>query len=445
VVAVSRQAKRGPLRKLVEVVPHALVHEPRGVVVNVIGLLAEVAGITAAVGDGLRVELPHRDALELQVVGFRNGHLLAMPLGTLAGVRPGARVRWVGHEALLRVGNDLLGKVVDAFGRPLDGSVVHAEERFPLDADPPLPFGRRPVNTPFVTGVRVLDTLLTVGEGQRLGIFAGAGVGKSTLLGQICRTSVADVNVVGLVGERGRELNDFVRHSLGPEGLRKSVVVAATSDQSPLARARGAMAATTLAEYFREQGKRVLLVMDSVTRFAMALRETALAAGEPPATKGYPPSVFAALPRLLERSGNGSGPGSITALYTVFVEGDDLSDPIADAVRGILDGHIVMSRALAEKGHFPAVDVLQSVSRLASELTDPQQRALASRAREVMGTYRDVQDLIQVGAYVRGSDPRVDEAIGVVPALETFVKQPVTESTPVGQAWARLAVALKTK
>lgn len=437
--------KRTSLQKLAAVVPYALVHEPRGVVVNVIGLLAEVAGITAAVGDGLRVEMLHRDELELQVVGFRNGHLLAMPLGTLAGVRPGARVRWVGHEALLRVGNDLLGKVVDAFGRPLDGANVHAEERYPLDADPPPPFGRRAVKTPFVTGVRVLDTLLTIGEGQRLGIFAGAGVGKSTLLGMICRSSIADVNVVGLVGERGRELNDFVRHSLGEEGLRKSVVVAATSDQSPLVRARGAMAATTLAEYFRDQGKRVLLVMDSVTRFAMALRETALAAGEPPATKGYPPSVFAALPRLLERSGNGTSDGSITALYTVFVEGDDLSDPIADAVRGILDGHIVLSRGLAEKGHFPAVDVLQSVSRLASELTDPTQRSLASRAREVLGTYRDVQDLIQVGAYVRGSDPKVDDALAVVPAVETFVKQPVTESTPVGQSWARLAVSLKAK
>jgi flagellum-specific ATP synthase len=436
---------QGALRKLAAVVPHAVVHEPRGVVVNVVGLLAEVAGISAAVGDGLRVEVPNKQPLELQVVGFRNGHVLAMPLGTLSGVRPGTRVRWIGHEASLRVGDDLLGRVLDPFGRPLDGSVAHATDRYALDADPPSPFERKPVDKPFVTGVRVLDTLLTIGEGQRLGIFAGAGVGKSTLLGQICRTSVADVNVVGLVGERGRELNDFVRHSLGPEGLKKSVVVAATSDQSPLMRARGAMAATSIAEYFRDRGKRVLLVMDSVTRFAMALRETALAAGEPPATKGYPPSVFAALPRLLERSGNGSGTGSITALYTVFVEGDDLTDPIADAVRGILDGHIVMSRALAEKGHFPAVDVLQSVSRLASELTDAGQRSLAMRAREVLGTYRDVQDLIQVGAYVKGSDPKVDEAVAIVPAVETFVKQPVTEATPVGQAWARLAVSLKGK
>ena len=373
------------LRRLAAHVPDALVHEPRGVIANVVGLVAEVAGVAAAVGDGLRVELGHGEELELQVVGFRAGKVLAMPLGTLSGVRPGARVRWVGHEAILRVGDGLLGKVVDAFGRPMDGMTVHAPRRYRLDADPPSPFKRRPVIEPFVTGVRVLDTLLTLGQGQRVGIFAGAGVGKSTLLGMICRSSVAEVNVVGLVGERGRELNDFVRHSLGPEGLKKSVVVTATSDQSPLVRARGAMAATAMAEYFRDQGKRVLLVMDSVTRYAMALRETALAAGEPPATKGYPPSVFAALPRLLERSGNGDSDGSITALYTVFVEGDDLSDPIADAVRGILDGHIVMSRNLAEKGHFPAVDVLQSVSRLASELTDPNQRALAMRAREVLG------------------------------------------------------------
>ncbi len=433
------------LRRLAAHVPHALVHEPQGVIANVVGLVAEVAGVAAAVGDGLRVELGQGEELELQVVGFRAGKVLAMPLGTLSGVRPGARVRWVGHEAVVRVGDGLLGKVVDAFGRPMDGSSVHAPQRNMLDADPPSPFRRQPVVEPFVTGVRVLDTLLTLGQGQRVGIFAGAGVGKSTLLGMICRSSNADVNVVGLVGERGRELNDFVRHSLGDEGLRKSVVVTATSDQSPLVRARGAMAATAIAEYFRDQGKRVLLVMDSVTRYAMALRETALAAGEPPATKGYPPSVFAALPRLLERSGNGDSQGSITALYTVFVEGDDLSDPIADAVRGILDGHIVMSRSLAEKGHFPAVDVLQSVSRLASELTDGNQRKLAMRAREVLGTYRDVQDLIQVGAYIRGSDPKVDEAIALVGAVETFVKQPTSERTPIGQSWARLAVALQNR
>jgi FliI/YscN family ATPase len=259
----------------------------------------------------------------------------------------------------------------------------------------------------------------------------------------ICRRSDADVNVVALVGERGRELNDFVRNSLGEEGMARSVVVTATSDQPPLVRARGAETATAIAEYFRDQGKRVLLVMDSVTRYAMALREAATAAGEPPATKGYPPSVFAALPRLLERAGTSGSAGVITALYTVFVEGDDLADPVADAVRGILDGHIVLSRSLAEKGHFPAIDVLQSVSRLAPDLVPPPQWRFACKSREILATYRDVLDLIQVGAYVKGSDPSVDEACELVPKLEEFLKQSVSEGTKPGEAWARLQVALR--
>src|SRR5690606_20141861 len=268
------------------------------------------------------------------------------------------------------------------------------------------------------------------------------GVGKSTLLGMICRSANADVNVIGLIGERGRELNDFIRNSLGEEGLARSVVVAATSDQPPLVRARGAETATAIAEYFRDQGKSVLLVMNSVTRYAMALREAALAAGEPPATKGYPPTVFAALPRLMERAGTSRGEGVITALYTVFVEGDDLSDPIADAARGILDGHIVMSRSLAEKGHFPAVDVLQSVSRLALEVTDDRQRKLAMQTRKLLGAYRDAQDLIQVGAYMAGSDPTVDAAVAAAPRLDEFLRQPVSEATPPNESWARLQWAL---
>jgi FliI/YscN family ATPase len=271
-----------------------------------------------------------------------------------------------------------------------------------------------------------------------MGIFAGAGVGKSTLLGMICRSSQADVNVVGLVGERGRELNDFVRDSLGPDGLAKSVLVTATSDQPPLVRARGAESATAIAEYFRAQGKSVLLVMDSVTRYAMALREAALDAGEPPATKGYPPSVFAALPRLLERAGTGAGPGVITALYTVLVEGDDLSDPIADSVRSILDGHIVLSRSLAEKNHFPAVDVLQSISRLAPAIApEPVQRA-GGLVRDLMSAYREALDLIQVGAYVAGSDPRVDAACVANPAIEQFLKQRTNERTTLEETQARL-------
>jgi FliI/YscN family ATPase len=341
------------------------------------------------------------------------------------------------------VSSELLGRVLDAFGAPLDGKpLAETAERYPIHAPPPAPFSRRPITEALSTGVRAVDSLLTLAIGQRLGIFAGAGVGKSTLLGMICRSSAADVNVVGLVGERGREVNDFLRSALGDEGLARSVVVAATSDQPPLVRARAADTATAIAEYFRDQGKSVLLVMDSVTRYAMALRETALAAGEPPATKGYPPSVFAALPRLLERTGTSSGPGVITALYTVFVEGDDLTDPIADAVRGILDGHVVLSRTLAEKGHFPAIDVLKSVSRLAPEVQDKAHFELASQTRNALATYRDAEDLIQIGAYAKGSDPRIDRAIELMPGFEAFLRQPLLERTALGEGKARLQAVL---
>jgi FliI/YscN family ATPase len=297
---------------------------------------------------------------------------------------------------------------------------------------------RRPINQPFCTGVRTIDGLLTLGGGQRVGIFAGAGVGKSTLLGMICRSSQADVNVIGLVGERGRELNEFVRDVLGPEGLARSVVIAATSDQPPLVRARAAHAATAIAEYFRDQGKSVLLVMDSVTRYAMALREAALAIGEPPATKGYPPSVFAALPRLLERAGTAGGTGMITALYTVLVEGDDLSDPVADATRSILDGHIVLTRSLADRGHFPAIDVLASVSRLAGALSSPQQLRAAAQVRDMMATYRSAIDLIQVGAYVEGSDPKVDAACRSMPEVDAFLRQSINDRSALEEALLRV-------
>ncbi len=316
-------------------------HTPEGVVSDVVGLIVEVGGLNAAVGDTLRVQDASGAKLDVEVVGFRGGSLLTTPLGPLVGIRPGARAVRLMRGATVPVSFGLLGRVVDSFGRALDGGPeIDPDRVMPVNAPPPPAFGRRPIDHQLATGVRVIDAMLPLGVGQRMGIFAGAGVGKSTLLGQICRTSQADVNVVGLIGERGRELNDFIRQSLGPEGLAKSDVVAATSDMPPLVRARGAESATAIAEYFRNQGKSVLLVMDSVTRYAMALREAALAAGEPPATKGYPPSVFAALPRLLERAGTGPGAGVITALYTVLVEGDDLSDPIADSVRSIIDGHI---------------------------------------------------------------------------------------------------------
>lgn len=417
----------------------APVHVPEGVVLDVVGLIVEVGGLRAAVGDTLAIEDARGMTLEVEVVGFRGGRLLTTPLGALAGVRPGARVVATQRGGSVPVAENLLGRVVDPFGEPLDGGPrITADRVQPVHAAPPPAFARRPIDRPFRTGVRAIDGLLPLGVGQRMGIFAGAGVGKSTLLGMICRSSQADVNVVGLVGERGRELNDFIRNSLGPEGLAKSVVVTATSDQPPLVRARGAESATAIAEYFRAQGKSVLLVMDSVTRFAMALREAALAAGEPPATKGYPPSVFAALPRLLERAGTAAGPGVITALYTVLVEGDDLSDPIADAVRGILDGHIVLSRALAEKNHYPAVDVLQSISRLAPEISSEAVQRSAGSVRDMMSAYRDALDLIQVGAYVSGSDARVDLACAAHPHIDAFLKQRTSERTNLEETQARL-------
>ncbi len=404
------------------------VHRPTGVVLEVVGLVVEVGGLRAAVADVLRVLADGGAHLDLEVIGFRGDRLLATPLGPIAGVKPGSRVEHSGRGPSIAVGFGLLGRIVDAFGGPLDGGPrPDVTSSYPVYASPPPPVSRRPIEVPFATGVRAIDGMLPLGLGQRIGIFAGAGIGKSTLLGMICRKSQADVNVIGLIGERGREVNDFVRQSLGPEGLARSVVVTATSDQPPLVRARGAETATAIAEFFRDQGKSVLLVMDSVTRYAMSLRETALATGEPPATKGYPPSVFAALPRLLERAGTAGGEGVITALYTVLVEGDDMTDPIADATRGILDGHVLLSRQLAERGHYPAIDVLQSISRLAPMVSTPEHMRGVNTLREWLATYREASDLIQVGAYVAGSDPRIDAAMRAVPRVETFLRQEVEE------------------
>ncbi len=420
-----------------EQVRAAHVHAPVGTVLQVSGLIVEVGGLKAAISDCLRVNsLPH---LRLEVVGFRRDHLLTTPLGSTAGLRPGDKVTFHSAGGQVLVGDDLLGRVIDAFGQPMDGRPpVMGGTKAPLRAEPPSAFQRRPIDTPLSTSVRSIDGLIPLGKGQRMGIFAGSGVGKSTLLGMICRGSSADVNVIALIGERGRELNDFIRESLGDEGLARSVIVTATGDQAPLLRARGAETATAIAEYYRDQGKSVLLVMDSVTRYAMALREVALAAGEPPATKGYPPSVFAALPRLLERAGTGPAKGVITALYTVLVEGDDLSDPIADTVRGLLDGHIVLSRKFAERGHFPAVDVSASISRLAPQISLPRDLQAAMTMRDLLGAHREALDLIQVGAYVSGSDPRVDTAIKMAPQFEAFLRQDVTEKTPREQTLAVL-------
>lgn len=419
---------------------------PEGRVEKVVGLLVEVSGVKAAVGRELEIPLPHR-TITLEVIGFRDGLVLAAPLGPTAGIAPGQRVRLRTSEPAAEVGEALLGRVIDAFGNPMDGMPApHVGGRAPLHAEPPAPFQRRPITEPLPTGVRALDALLAFGEGQRIGLFAGTGVGKSSLLGMLCRHAKADIIIAALIGERGREVGDFVRHAIGPEGMSRCVVVAATSDAPPLVRVRGALRATSIAEYFRAQGKKVLLVMDSVTRFAMALREASLAAGEPPLTKGYTPTVFASLPPLLERAGRDSGPGSITAVYTVLVEGDDMNDPIADTVRGILDGHVVLSRKLADKGHYPAIDVLRSISRVARDISTPEHNAAATRMRDLLAAHADAADLIQIGAYVPGSDPRVDAARTLHPTMEALLRQPPDEMTGRPETIARLrAIAERSK
>ena len=418
---------------------------PGGHVREVIGVLVEVEGLAAPIGAQLEVR-SREPKLVLEVIGFRQGRLLAAPLGPTTGIVPGARVRVSPQANDVAVGPALLGRVIDAFGQPLDGlPAPEAAASAPLQASPPQAFTRRPVQVPLETRVRAIDALLPLGRGQRIGLFAGTGVGKSTLLGMLCRHSDADVIVVGLVGERGREVGDFVRGALGPAGLARSVVIAATGDAPPLVRARGAVRATAIAEHFRAQGKSVLLLMDSITRYAMALREASLAAGEPPLTKGYTPTVFAALPALLERAGNDAGPGSITAIYTVLVEGDDLSDPIADCVRGILDGHIVLSRRLADRGLFPAIDVLRSVSRVVHDIAAPDQVDAAARVRDTLATYADAADLIQIGAYVPGSDPRVDAAREATPRIEALIRQKPEHAVARDVALAQLRAVVGGK
>jgi flagellum-specific ATP synthase len=418
---------------------------PEGHVREVIGVLVEIEGLAAPIGGQLEIH-SREPRLYLEVIGFRQGRLLAAPLGPTAGIVPGARVRVSQQASSVAVGDALLGRVIDAFGRPLDGlPAPDLELSCPLHALPPSPFSRRPVREALETRVRAIDALLPLGRGQRIGLFAGTGVGKSTLLAMLCHHSDADVIVVGLVGERGREVGDFVRGALGERGLARSVVVAATGDLPPLVRARGAARATAIAEHFRARGKSVLLLMDSVTRYAMALREASLAAGEPPLTKGYTPTVFAALPALLERAGNDAGPGSITAVYTVLVEGDDLNDPIADAVRGILDGHIVLSRRQADRGLFPAIDVLRSVSRVIHDIAKPDQIEAAAWVRDALATHAEAADLIQIGAYVAGSDPRVDVARAAMPRIEALIRQKPEEAVTRASALALLRNTVGSK
>ncbi|MHB1419355.1 MAG: flagellar protein export ATPase FliI [Bacillota bacterium] len=415
-------------RKIVEKADLMLV---AGKVTRVVGLTVEVRGISASIGELCHILVPNQPLpMRAEVVGFTDNHSLLMPLGELGGIAPGCRVIPTRRELTIEIGPQLLGKVVDGLGQPLDGHGWAGKGKsWKVNNRPPNPLERRRITQVLETGVKAIDSFLTCGEGQRVGIFAGSGVGKSTLLGMIARQSSADVNVIGLIGERGREVLDFLERDLGPEGLKKSVVVVATSDQPALLRLKGAFIATAIAEYFRDEGKRVLLMLDSVTRFAMSQREVGLAVGEPPTTRGYTPSVFALLPRLLERSGN-SLQGSITGLYTVLVDGDDMNEPIADAVRGILDGHIVLSRELANKNHFPAIDVLKSISRLMPDIISEQHWALAGRLRDLMAAYDEVEDLVNIGAYQQGTNPRVDAAIKYFDQIQSFLRQGTEEHLP---------------
>jgi type III secretion protein N (ATPase) len=405
------------------------------------GRVTEVTGLVIrATVPGIRVgELVSiDDRLQAEVVGFRGDDAVLMPLGEPAGVGPDSLVTPTGRPFSIAIGDKILGRVVDGLGRPMDGGgPVEGAQPWSVDRAAPDPLSRRRVARPLPLGVRVLDALLTVGEGQRIGLFAGSGVGKSTLMGQIARQTEADVNVIALVGERGREVVDFIEESLGPTGRARSVVVCATSDAPSLVRLKAAFVATAIAEYFRDQGRRVLFMLDSVTRVARAQREVGLAAGEPPARQGYPPSVFALLPRLLERTGNDAR-GSITALYTVLVAGGDMEEPIADEVRGILDGHVILSRDIAARGQWPAVDVLPSLSRLMSTVADPAHQKAAARLRELMAAYDRHRDLIALGAYQRGSDPTADAAIDRLDAITAFLRQDTRETAPFDDTKARL-------
>ncbi|MFH1386935.1 MAG: flagellar protein export ATPase FliI [bacterium] len=410
-----------------------------GKVVQVVGLIIEAQVGGVSVGDlcTIRIEKENRDSFG-EVVGFRESRVLLMPLGSTAGISPGAQVTAVGHPLSVRVGYDLLGRVLGGLGEPIDGKgPVVGEINCPLDADPPDPVKRPRVTDIMRCGVRAIDGMLTVGKGQRIGIFAGSGVGKSTLMGMIARNAEADINVICLVGERGREVRDFIEESLGEEGLKKSVVVVATSDLPPLIRLKAAFVATAIAEFFRDRGKNVILMMDSVTRFSMAQRDIGLAAGEPPTTKGYTPSVFALMPRLMERSGT-SESASITAFYTILVEGDDFNEPIADHARSILDGHIVLSRDLAARNHYPAIDVPQSVSRIMVNLVNDEQKAAAGKLREVLARYAEAEDLINIGAYVKGSNPKIDYALSKIEQVNDFLKQGTFEKIDFQETVDRL-------
>jgi flagellum-specific ATP synthase len=415
-----------------------------GKVSRVVGIVIEGHGPAASVGTLCDI-YPHenRDPICAEVVGFQKNRVFLMPVGPINGIAPGSKIIALGVRPAVNVGPNLLGRVIDGMGNPIDdkGPMI-TEIQYPLYAEPINPLKRSVINEPLDVGIKAVNGMLTCGKGQRLGIFAGSGVGKSVLLGMIARHTKADVIVIGLVGERGREVRDFIEKDLGPEGLSRSVVVAATSDQPPLIRLRGAFTATAVAEYFRDQGKDVLLLMDSVTRFAMAQREVGLATGEPPTTKGYTPSVFALLPQMLERAGTVIGKGSITGLYAVLVEGDDMNDPIADAVRAIIDGHIVLSRDIAMQNHYPAVDVLQSISRVMIDIVTKEHLSASRKLIEILDIYRRSEDLIKIGAYVKGSNKATDYAIEMIERVKAFLRQDIGEKVSLEESVKEMKMLL---
>lgn len=410
-----------------------------GKITQIVGLVIESQGPSVNLGDLCYIyPRSEGDVIPAEVVGFKQNRVLLMPIGEMQGVGPGCEVVSAHQTLKVNVGIHLLGRVLDGLGNPIDGrGPLSGNEEYPLHEIPPHPLSRLRIEEKLSVGVRAIDGLITLGRGQRIGIMAGSGVGKSTLLGMIARNTEADINIIALIGERGREVREFIERDLGEDGLKRSVVVVATSDQPALVRIKGAMTATAIAEYFRDQGLNVVLMMDSVTRFAMAQREVGLTIGEPPATRGYTPSVFAMLPKLLERSGTGQI-GSITGIYTVLVDGDDMNEPIADAVRSILDGHIVLSRSIAAQNHYPAIDVLASVSRVMTEIVDKPHNAAAQQFRSIMATYREAEDLINIGAYSAGNNPRIDLAIKKIDAVKAFLQQDVSEKMAIDETIAKL-------
>ncbi|MDZ7672961.1 MAG: flagellar protein export ATPase FliI [Halanaerobiales bacterium] len=413
------------LETLEKTIENTKVNREFGYITRVVGLIIESVGPEVSIGELCYIKSKQGD-IEAEVVGFNDNKVLLMPIGVMKGITPGAKVIASGSELKIKVGNQLLGEVLDGLGKPLTSNLnkYNNLKEVSVNRQPPDPLKRQRIKKPLSLGIKSIDGLLTCGRGQRLGIFAGSGVGKSTLLGMAARNTDADINVIALIGERGREVRDFIEEDLGPEGLKNSIVVVATSDKPALIRMKAASVATAIAEYFRDQGKDVLLMMDSVTRVAMALREVGLASGEPPATRGYPPSVFAKLPKLLERTGT-NDKGSITALYAVLVEGDDFNEPISDTVRGILDGHITLSRSLASKNHFPAIDVLESVSRVMKDVVSKDHIDNSNQLKKLLADYKEAEDLISIGAYENGSNPKVDRAIEKIDRINDFLTQEI--------------------